>query len=116
MTLRPSEGFEWKFNPARGVQIWYSWSTEGGAVDCEIHGTRAAFGGELSYKSGRVVARDEGVHTAVFDGTHGWFFRNRGNQPVKITLITSGAYTDLKRMERVRRGDQSTVAAPRLPI
>lgn len=98
ITLRPSEGVEWKFRAERGAQIKYSWRVEGGVVNYDMHGTRSPLPIESSYKTARGVSGDEGVLTAAFDGTHGWFFRNRGNQPVKITLKTSGSYTELKRM------------------
>lgn len=98
ITLQPAEGAEWKFRAERGAQIRYSWRAEGGVVNYDMHGTRTPVPLESSYKSARGVAGDEGVLTAGFDGTHGWFFRNRGRKPVKITLKTSGAYTDLKRM------------------
>ena len=98
ITLKPSEGVEWKFRAEKGAQIQYSWRAEGGVVNYDMHGTRTPVPLESSYKTARGVASDEGVLTAGFDGTHGWFFRNRGSQPVKITLKTSGAYRDLKRM------------------
>lgn len=37
------------------------------------------------------------VLVAAFDGAHGWFWRNRGNKIVTVTLRTNGAYEDLKR-------------------
>lgn len=98
IVLRPTEGAEWKFRAEKGAQIQYSWRVEGGVVNYDMHGTRTPLPVESSYKSARGVASDEGVLIAGFDGTHGWFFRNRGQQPVTVTLKTSGAYRDLKRM------------------
>ena len=40
----------------------------------------------------------EGVLEAAFDGNHGWFWRNRTDADVIVTLKTNGAYTDIKRM------------------
>jgi hypothetical protein len=42
--------------------------------------------------------REEGVLTAAFTGSHGWFWRNRTGEPVTITLKTEGAYTEVKRV------------------
>jgi hypothetical protein len=39
------------------------------------------------------------VLVAAFDGRHGWFWRNRGRQPVTVTLRTSGDYRDLKEVK-----------------
>jgi hypothetical protein len=33
-----------------------------------------------SYEKGRGAASDEGVLEAAFDGNHGWFWRNRGEE------------------------------------
>ena len=82
---------------ARDAQVQYSWSVEGGVVNYDMHGT-PRFGKERSYKNARGVGSDEGTLTAAFDGTHGWFFRNRGDKPVTVTLRTNGAYSDLKKM------------------
>jgi len=30
---------------------------------------------------------------------HGWFWRNRGREPVTVTLRTRGDYQDLKEIE-----------------
>lgn len=73
---------------------------EGGTVNHDTHGEptdnpKATH----SYKKGRGVAGDDGVLTAAFDGHHGWFWRNRGDVPVTITLTASGAYSDLKRVK-----------------
>jgi len=40
-----------------------------------------------------------GELVACFDGVHGWFWRNRTDQPVAITLKTGGAYLVLKEMK-----------------
>lgn len=99
ITLRPTEGVEWKMTMSQGAQVRYSWSVQGGVVNYDMHGTPRGGGKETSYKAARGVGSDEGVMTAGFNGTHGWFFRNRGSQPVTITLRTNGAYTDLRRVQ-----------------
>jgi hypothetical protein len=50
-------------------------------------GRLARDGGEID---GTGVASDEGVLVAAFDGKHGWFWRNRTNETLTITLRTSG--------------------------
>lgn len=98
ITLRPAEGVEWKMTMAKGARVEFTWTVQGGVANYDMHGTPAAGGKESSYKSARGVAGDSGVLTAGFDGTHGWFWRNRGRETVTITLRTSGAYTGLRRM------------------
>ena len=36
-----------------------------------------------------------GELVAAFDGSHGWFWRNRTTIPVTITLKTKGEYTEI---------------------
>ncbi|RWH82148.1 MAG: transmembrane anchor protein [Mesorhizobium sp.] len=96
ITLTPGEGAEIKLIMMKGAQANYSWTANGGVVNFDTHGDG---GGEnISYEKGRGVGEDEGVLEAAFDGNHGWFWRNRTDADVTVTLRTSGAYTDIKRM------------------
>ena len=96
VTLAPGEGAEIKLVMVKGAQANYSWTANGAAVNFDTHGDG---GGEnISYEKGRGVAEDEGVLEAAFDGNHGWFWRNRTDADVTVTLKTSGAYTDIKRV------------------
>ena len=98
ITLKPTEGTEYKMELPKGAQVQFAWSVEGGAVNYDLHGTPKGGGKEQSYKAARGVSADKGVLTAGFDGTHGWFFRNRGSAPVTIKLTTTGAYTEIKKV------------------
>ena len=96
VTLAPGEGAEIKLVMVKGAQANYAWTANGAVVNFDTHGDG---GGEnISYQKGRGVAEDEGVLEAAFDGNHGWFWRNRTDAPVTVTLKTSGAYSDIKRM------------------
>lgn len=96
VTLAPGEGAEIKLVMMKGAQANYSWTANGAAVNFDTHGDG---GGEnISYEKGRGVAEDEGVVEAAFDGNHGWFWRNRTDADVTVTLKTSGAYSDIKRV------------------
>ena len=96
VTLAPGEGTEIKLVMVKGAQANYAWTANGAVVNFDTHGDG---GGEnISYEKGRGVAEDEGVLEAAFDGNHGWFWRNRTDAPVTLTLKTDGAYSDIKRM------------------
>ena len=96
VTLAPGEGAEIKLVMAKGAQANYAWTANGAVVNFDTHGDG---GGEnISYEKGRGVAEDEGVLEAAFDGNHGWFWRNRTDAPVTVTLKTRGAYSHIKRM------------------
>ncbi len=96
VTLAPGEGAEIKLVMVKGAQADYAWSANGAVVNFDTHGDG---GGEnISYEKGRGVEEDEGVLEAAFDGNHGWFWRNRTDAPVTVTLKTNGAYSDIKQM------------------
>ena len=94
VTLKPNEGVEYKMTMVRGAVVQYSWTSNGGNVNYDLHGSPKGGGKETSYKKGREVASNSGTLTAAYDGSHGWFWRNRGSRDVTITLKTSGAYTE----------------------
>ncbi len=97
VTLKPNEGVEYKLEMAKGAKAKYEWSSAGGPVNHNAH-TDLPGGGSHSYSKGTGVERDAGEITAVSDGYHGWFWRNRNSQDVTITLKTSGDYKSIKRM------------------
>lgn len=96
VTLTPGEGTEIKMKLAEGAKARYSWVVEGGTVNFDTHGD--APGKSISYEKGRGVPSDEGVLEAAFTGNHGWYWRNRGKENVKLILRTRGEYTDIKKM------------------
>ena len=97
LTLAPDEGTEVKLVMRKGGSARFVWSTDGGRVNYDTHGD----GSGVDYHGyGKGTdSRVEGVLTAAMDGAHGWFWRNRTDQPVTITLRTSGDYTEIKRFD-----------------
>ncbi|MDQ3482281.1 MAG: transmembrane anchor protein [Pseudomonadota bacterium] len=96
ITLTPGEGAEVKLSMEQGAKANYGWTVSGGVVNFDLH----ADGGVRSarYEQGRGVPSAEGVLEAAFDGNHGWYWRNRGDSPVTVTLRTSGDYSEIKRV------------------
>ena len=97
ISLRPGQGLEVKLEMRKGAEANYSWKTSGGGVNFDMHGEGAG-NASKSYKKGRGAASDEGVLQAAFDGSHGWFWRNRGSGDVTVTLRTSGEYSAIKQL------------------
>ena len=96
ITLAPGEGAEIKLTMQEGEIASFAWVvSEGGAVNYDTHGDGG--GQNISYEKGRSVSSDEGTIQAAFTGNHGWFWRNRGDAPVSLTLRTSGTYTAFDR-------------------
>ena len=76
-----------------GDRLTYNWSTGGPDVRFELHGEErgAAAGTYTSYEKG-ASAGETGDFQAPFDGTHGWFWRNRTTSAVTITVKATGAF------------------------
>ena len=93
ITLQPNEGKEVKATMKAGQEFTYHWATNGPEVRFELHGEPAnAVGDEYtSYEKG-TAASGTGTFRAPFDGTHGWYWRNRTEQPVTITTTAKGAF------------------------
>ena len=50
----------------------------------------------FSYEQGRAVPEQAGELVAAFTGNHGWFWRNRTDAPVTLTLRTAGEYAEMR--------------------
>jgi hypothetical protein len=98
--LKPGQGAEIKLTMRKDATVRYEWTTEGGPVNYDTHGdpVNAPKSFYHGYGKGRNTASDSGTLQAAFDGTHGWFWRNRTNVEVTVTLKTSGDYQQIKRV------------------
>ena len=100
VTLQPGEGAEIKATMRKGEQFVFQWKTEGGPVNFDMHGEKFNAGDEfISHKKGSKKTDDQGTFIAPFDGTHGWFWRNRGETAVAVNVKVSGSYEKLARMK-----------------
>lgn len=97
LVLRPNEGAEIKLEMRKDARVNYSWSAVGGVVNYDTHADAPGISYH-GYGKGTGQGSDDGVLVAAFDGSHGWFFRNRGREIVTVTLRTEGDYQGLKRM------------------
>ncbi|KEO86031.1 hypothetical protein EH30_09280 [Erythrobacter sp. JL475] len=97
LTLAPGEGAEVKAMMAGGASLQFEWSVEGGHVNFDTHGDAPGVDYH-GYGKGRESTRETGTLVAAFDGSHGWFWRNRSGGTVTITLKTEGAYSEIKRV------------------
>ncbi len=98
LTLQPGEGAEIKASMRKGGQFVFAWAAEGGKVNFDMHGERPDAGDEFtSYWKDTQQTGAQGAFVAPFDGTHGWYWRNRGNQPVAVKVKVSGFYETLYR-------------------
>jgi len=77
----------------------YTWWTDGGRANFDVHGDSKKLNINYHNYSKGSEEKREGVIEAAFDGSHGWFWRNRTSKAMTITLKTSGEYTDIKHLK-----------------
>lgn len=94
--LPPHSGQEVKAHMEKGDSFIFTWSSTG-PVKAEMHGEElnAADDAFTDYWKEPESAGGQGDFTAPFAGIHGWYFRNKGDTPVTVTVKTVGFYKDL---------------------
>lgn len=97
VTLKPGDGIEIKLEMDKGAKTKYEWTATGGVVNFDLHGD-GANRASISYKKGTGVQADSGELIADFDGSHGWFWRNRTSADVTITITATGLHKSIKRV------------------
>jgi len=98
--IAPDEAIEIKLEMKKGSIAKYKWTTQNGGLNYNLHGD--GYNGSqkyISYKKGRMTNSDSGEFKSKFDGYHGWFWRNRNNESVTVTLETIGDYILIKQMK-----------------
>ncbi len=93
--IAPDEAAEFKLLMKADEHADYAWTTDGGGLNFNAHGHGG--GQSITYSKGRGAKDDAGTLSAPFDGHHGWFWRNRTQDTVSLTLRTRGQYSELKR-------------------
>jgi len=98
LTLQANEGAEIKAQMRAGEAFVFSWVSEGGPVNFDMHGEKPNDGDNFSsYWKDRGKSEGHGSFTAPFGGAHGWYWKNKGSAPVTITVKVSGYFQKLYR-------------------
>jgi hypothetical protein len=97
LRLKPNQGAEIKASMKEGERFIFTWRSDGAPVNFDMHGEKlnARSDDFTSYWKGRDAVGGSGEFQAPFAGTHGWFWRNRTDKPVVITVRTAGFYEKL---------------------
>ena len=100
VTLAPGEAAEIKVSAAKGASVSFDWSVAGGNVNYDMHGDPVVKrrGFYPGYGKGKASVGERGTLVTAFDGTHGWYWRNRSPGTVTVKLSTRGAYTAIRRV------------------
>lgn len=87
---------EYKFKIAKSKSFQYEWQTDKGELFFDFHGepTGDAAGSFKSFNKD-TASQASGVLTTVFEGTHGWYWKNNNAFPIAITLKVAGEYQRL---------------------
>jgi len=91
--IAPGKGMEYKYRLEKGEPLLYSW-TATALVHFEFHAEPdgAPRGYAQTYEKHDATRDASGTLTAPFSGIHGWYWENRTNQPVTVTLRSAGFY------------------------
>ena len=98
--IAPNEAIEIKLEMKKGSIAKYKWTTQNGGLNYNLHGDgHKGSQNSIIYKKGRMTSFDSGEFKSEFDGHHGWFWRNRNNESVTVTLETIGDYILIKQIK-----------------
>lgn len=93
VTLEPGKGIEVKARMKAGDSFNFRW-TSTGPVRADMHGEPV--GGKedefTDYWKQKDIASSQGSFTAPYAGTHGWYWKNREDKPITVTVRLDGFY------------------------
>ena len=95
--LKPGEAAEIKLSMMKGAIVTYHWFVDIGHVNYDTHADGQGIK-YFGYTKGKATTEDKGELKAEFDGKHGWFWRNRSDKNVTVTLKVSGDYSGIHRV------------------
>ena len=100
LTLKPNQATEIKLEMKQGAEARFHWTANGGLLNYDTHGDpyKAPKGFYHGYGKGKQTPGQQGVLVAAFDGKHGWFWRNRTDRTVQLTLRTEGDYITIEQV------------------
>ncbi len=95
LAVNPGQGIEYKFHMRTGGELRYRWASSA-PVYWDLHAEEDGKPPEdfVRFEDG-TGASGTGAITASATGRHGWYFENRSDAQVWITLETTGDYTIL---------------------
>lgn len=96
ITLAPGKGIEVKARMQAGDSFNFRWRATG-PVRADMHGEPT--GGRedefTDYWKQKDITASQGSFTAPFAGTHGWYWKNREDVPVTVTVQLDGFYASV---------------------
>ena len=96
VTLGAGESTEIKITMQKNSSVDFNWSSNAAPPFYDLHGDSKDISYHI-YEKGTAASK-QGTLIAAFDGNHGWYWKNRSNTPITITLTATGSYQDIKEM------------------
>lgn len=100
LVLGPNQSTEVKLEMLEGNKVYFYWTANGSVLNYDLHGDpyNAPTNFYHSYEKGKGVAEQKGELYAAFSGLHGWYWRNRTKESVKVTLEVKGQFSAIKQL------------------
>ena len=93
-TIPAGKGMEFKYELDKGATMIYSWRASN-YVDFDFHTEPEGKPSSASdsFEKGEAVQK-RGGYTAPYNGIHGWYWENKTDRDVTLTLTTAGFYDE----------------------
>jgi len=93
INVAPGQGLEYKLHMMPGAKLQHSWVVEGGALYFDFHGEpQGDTTGYFESFTISTASKVSGIFNAPFEGSHGWYWKNKGDKPLVIKLTIKGNY------------------------
>ena len=93
LNVPAGKGIEYKLAMKKYNKATYEWTTDGGELYVDLHGEPT---GDTSgyFESYTIASVNEmkGSFTAPFDGSHGWYWKNKSDSDIQVQVIFNGEY------------------------
>lgn len=95
-TIPPRTGMEFKYELLEGATMLYAWRATA-FVDFDFHTEPEGKPKNTSdsFEKG-TAAQQRGAYTAPYNGIHGWYWENKSDRAVTLTLTSAGFYDEAR--------------------
>ncbi len=93
LNIPAGKGIEYKLSMKKFTKATYEWVTDGGSLYVDLHGEPK--GDKTGYFESYTIATSnemKGSFIAPFEGSHGWYWKNKSDKDIQIQLIFNGEY------------------------
>lgn len=95
ITIPKGKGLEYKIAVLKYGQVKYAWKTNKGTLFVDMHGDVKSADTKSGYFESYTVANSNnmaGSFIAPYEGKHGWYFKNKSNSDIEVTINLTGEY------------------------